>query len=430
MTSAIRSQSDIFSSYHPAPRARGPLLVATDTSAQSDAAFPLANAIAEQLGLDVHVISAVRPVEMPMYAFDGLPVPLAADAAVASARVGIVAAQMTRVLSPDTNWPITVRSGDPARDIVEFAQSIDARLILVGRGRHTAAQRAFGGETVLRLLQLGDSPVMAIEPRLTTPPANVVIATDFSEFSLHAAKVAMELLAPTAVVHLVHVSPAFDEGDTVLQDRALAYRNQVHHAFSQLHDQLARNGVTFHDVLVEGSAADEVIKIVRNTDADLVVSATHGYGFLRRMILGSVSAELIRQAPCSVLCVPGSAQTLAAARARSAIDVLTRPLDVSSLDGELKAFTDRNLGRRCSVEIDHRDLGAQMLGHGLPLVGATYDRGSRVVSLMFGAAALSGQHLTHAISSVTSVDVTTDGDGRDQVLRLVHPDGQTLVMLE
>jgi hypothetical protein len=48
---------------------------------------------------------------------------------------------------------------------------------------------------------------------------------------------------------------------------------------------------------------------------------------------------------------------------------------------------------------------------------------------MFGAAALAGRHITHRIARVTEIDLTADGDGRDQVLRVVHDGGQTLVAL-
>ena len=58
---------------------------------------------------------------------------------------------------------------------------------------------------------------------------------------------------------------------------------------------------------------------------------------------------------------------------------------------ELNAFTTRNVGRACSIEMDRDDFGAQSLGHGMPLVGATYDKHDRSISLMFGASSLLGE---------------------------------------
>jgi nucleotide-binding universal stress UspA family protein len=429
MTTATRPLADTFGTYSPPQELDGPIVVATDLSVQSDAAFPTALALAERTRQSVHVVSAIMPVALPLYAFDVMSPPLGTDEVSRQDREAMVRAQNARLAS-STAWPITVRVGEPAREIIEFARSMHAGVIVVGRGRHAALQRALGGETVLRLLQLGDIPVLATESRLAGLPKRVVIATDFSEFSIRAAQVALTFVAPDAHVCLVHVMPMISGADAGLQERAAAYRSQAAHAFSQLREQLALDGVRFEDVLAEGDTAQELIKVVHAREADLIVTATHGYGFLRRMILGSVAAELVRHAPCSVLCVPGSAHTLRSSRTRSTTRMVQHQFDETDLDTELRAFSDRNVGRLCSIELDDADLGAQPIGHALPLVGATHDRSTGIASLMFGSSTFAGTHLTHSIPGVSGIDLQTDGEGRDQVLRLAHRKGQTLVLLE
>jgi nucleotide-binding universal stress UspA family protein len=430
MTTATRPLADGFGVYSPPQQLDGPIVVATDLSAQSDAAFPTAMALAARTNQPVHVVSAIMPVAMPMYAFDVMSPPVGTDDVSREGRESEVRAQSARLSTADSAWPIAVKVGEPAHVIVEFARSLHASVIVVGRGRHAALKRALGGETVLRLLQLGDIPVLATEARTTGLPARVVIATDFSEFSLRAAQVGLSLVAPDAHVYFVHVMPMISDADTGLQERAAAYRSQAAHAFSQWRERLARDGMQFEDVLAEGDTAEELVKVVHAKDADLVVTATHGYGFLRRMILGSVAAELVRHAPCSVLCVPGSAHTLRTARARSTTRMVKHQFDVADLDAELRAFSDRNAGRPCAIELDDADLGAQVIGHSLPLVGATHDHSTGIASLMFGSSAFTGAHLTHSIPGVSGMDVQVDAEGRDQVLRLSHARGQTLVLLE
>jgi hypothetical protein len=80
--------------------------------------------------------------------------------------------------------------------------------------------------------------------------------------------------------------------------------------------------------------------------------------------------------------------------------------------------------------MDRDDFGAQLLGQGMPLVGATYDKHDRSVTLMFGASSLQGEHLSHHLAHCESVHLLTAGDGRDQVMRIVHAGGQTLLLLE
>ena len=147
------------------------------------------------------------------------------------------------------------------------------------------------------------------------------------------------------------------------------------------------------------------------------------------MILGSVSAMLVRHAPCSVLAVPGSAHAMATTRARAVPNAQTRHFPAEPLDRELSAFSTRNVGRRCRVEIDQVDLGAQELVHDLPLVGLSYDRHGNAATLMFGGARATGWHLTHTIRGVTGIDVTTNAGAVDQVLRVTHTGGQTLLSL-
>lgn len=407
----------------------GPIIVATDTTPASDAAFPLAHALSSRAKSEILALSIVEPMNTPIYGVDGMVVSLEPMAVSEAAREASTRAQQLRMVSSDAPWPVVVRSGDAPREIASTADSMRARLVVVGRGRHKRFDRVFGGESVLRIVQLGDAPVLAVQEGLTSPPRRVVIATDFSPFSLYAAQVAMTIVAPDATVWLLHVGPPFDQSVPFLKERADVYRGQADAAFVPMRAALQRPNVKLEHVMVTGSASDQLLDFITEHDADLVVTATHGYGFIRRMMLGSVAAAMMHSAPCSVLLVPGSARTVAAARARSAPNVRTRAFDTGMLDQELAAFTKRNAGRRCMVEIDQDDLGAQVLGHELQLVGTSFDRRHDDLMLMFGTSTLKGQHLTHTIPHVTEVDVTSNAGGEDQVMRIAHAGGQTLVTL-
>jgi hypothetical protein len=93
----------------------------------------------------------------------------------------------------------------------------------------------------------------------------------------------------------------------------------------------------------------------------------------------------------------------------------------------LAIFTRENAGRPCSAEIDDQQLGAQVQGNSLPLVGAAYDRHGDEVQLMFGAAGLAGRYLSHVVPDATAVDILADADGRDRALRVSSGSGSTLL---
>jgi hypothetical protein len=148
-------------------------------------------------------------------------------------------------------------------------------------------------------------------------------------------------------------------------------------------------------------------------------------------MLGSVATELLRSAPCSVLCVPGTARTLAAARAQAtALHDRRRILPMALLDNELAAFSARHRGHLCTVEVNQREIGAQSIGHHLPLAGITYESASGTITLMFGPSTQAGQHLAHQIRHGEEVELIMDGHDREQVLRVRHAGGYTIVLLE
>lgn len=426
----ILSATDILNTFESTVAPSGPILVATDTSPASDAAFPMARLLAASLHAPVEVVSALRPNAMPLYAYEPVPYWTQAEPYIMEGRQSEIDRQIARTTPVGTSWPVRVRVGEPLTEIVEDARAIDARVIIVGRGRHSALARVFGGESVLRLLQLGDTPVLAVEPGADALPKNVVIATDFSAFSLYAAQVSMGLIAPAATVRLVHVGPSLSEPDAANAAIVDGYTREIAKGFALLKEHLEPRGFIVETVSLKGSPSARLLEYLEASHADLVVTATHGYGFLRRMVLGSVTSELVRSAPCSVLCVPGRAQTMAAARAESSGTQQTRSYAIDVLDAELNAFTTRNVGRTCSIEMDRDDLGAQSLGHGMPLVGATYDRHDRSISLMFGASSLLGEHLSHRMQGCESVHTISNAEGRDQVMRIVHDGGQTLLLLD
>lgn len=295
----------------------GPIIVATDTTPESDAAFPIAHALAARAKSEILALSIVEPMHVPIYGVDGMVVSLEPMEDTEAARESATRAQLIRMVNSTATWPVIVRSGDAPREIATTADAMHSRLIVVGRGRHKRFDRVFGGESVLRIVQLGDSPVLAVQEGLTSPPRRVVIATDFSPFSIYAAQVAMSVIAPDATVWLLHVGPPFDQSVPFLRERSEVYREQADAAFAKLRTFLQRSSMTLQTVTLAGSASDQLLDFITEHDADLVVTATHGYGFIRRMMLGSVAASLVHSAPCSVLIVPGSARTLAESRARS-----------------------------------------------------------------------------------------------------------------
>jgi hypothetical protein len=93
----------------------------------------------------------------------------------------------------------------------------------------------------------------------------------------------------------------------------------------------------------------------------------------------------------------------------------------------LATFSRTNASRRCRIEIDDRDFGAQTLGAELLLVGATFDRPDGDVQLVFGTSGRMGHAISHVVPDVSTVEILADTEGHDRALHLVTHSGSTLV---
>ncbi|HEX6911104.1 MAG TPA: DUF5335 family protein [Longimicrobium sp.] len=96
----------------------------------------------------------------------------------------------------------------------------------------------------------------------------------------------------------------------------------------------------------------------------------------------------------------------------------------------LRDFSRRNAGRRTRLEIDHDELGAQWQEVALTLRGVGLDPRDGRIEIMLDDGERMGAHLTHSIRQATDVAVLPGPDGRDLLLRIAHPGGQSLLTLE
>lgn len=63
------------------------------------------------------------------------------------------------------------------------------------------------------------------------------------------------------------------------------------------------SGEAVATVLLSGPPAPAIVGFARDAGVDLIVTASHGRTGVRRIVLGSVSEQVIRTAPCDVLVV-------------------------------------------------------------------------------------------------------------------------------
>ena len=403
----------------------GPILVASDGAEESDAAVHLAWALAGHTAADVQVASVLEPLPTAteIAALANL---RAFQSEQREAQLSAVRAQIARRVSGECAWPIELIDGVAASTLGSYVSSRHARLLVMGRGRHALPARWLGGETVLRALRFGETPVLAISPGANGLPRRVVMAIDFSAYSLYAARVALSLVAPDALIYLVHVRPHARFTGPVSARWEHQYAEVVPALLEDVRARLnAPPDMQVETIVLSGDPAPALIEFAESASADLVVSGSHGYGFLNRLVLGSVATELLHGASASLLCVPGSALAHAAAREEQSSRLRANALGRGDWMHTLIEFSHRFAGERCVVEWRPATGSARTIEFGHPFVGASYDDRDDAVTLMTGTGRLEGPHASHFVSGVRGIDELRTENGELRGLRVGGRHGAT-----
>jgi nucleotide-binding universal stress UspA family protein len=140
----------------------------------------------------------------------------------------------------------------------------------------------------------------------------ILAPIDFTETSNASVDYAMALAAAVgAVVSVVHVYqiPLYSFPDGVIvtsSEIATKLSESAQKNLDAAVDARKRRGVPVSGILVNGSPAEEIVRVASAEKADLIVVGTHGRHGLSRALLGSVAEQVLRTAPVPVLAVRGT----------------------------------------------------------------------------------------------------------------------------
>ena len=413
------------------PALHGPILLATDGTSQSGAAVVAARLLAEQLGVPLEVVTVLEPEPAYGVALGGMPLYMPeVDEARRARRKSEVLEYVGRFSGDVAPPAIHVRFGAIAEEIADVARDRSPTLVVVGAAPHQRVNRMIAGERAVHVLRASQVPVLSVPPGFSALPRNILVAVDFAPASVHAARIALLLLANGGTLTLLHVlSPLL--GDAPLRDvTGRDPADAIQTLFERVRDELrpyVPDHVTVETRVRTDDDADGIVRCATDMGADLVVVGTHGPRLLERVFIGSVASSVVHTAAQTVLAVPPPRSTEALELWLRITGTATsaEPREWSSA---LNEFTRRNAGRRTTIEVDDPEIGAQMLGRGA-LMGVTYDPHDRRVEIMVGDAHRARRHLMHSIPKVESIAMTADDRGAIEALELRHGRGHTLVLV-
>ncbi len=283
------------------------ILVASSLTEVSEEVVRAGFALAAAASAEVHLIHVALP---PLHTADGVfgfgtavldAELLRAEEQVARERLGEQAAR----LGGGRPAVVHVAMGSPHRAIAEFAGTLAADLLLVGAAERGPMLERLLGSTADRLLGPAPCPVLIVRPGFSVPPKRVLAPVDLSPLSASSLRRATSLLAVLGgaapeIEALFVLSP--------IQRQAPQFSPEQMDRFAALELErfLAREGGggEIAQKVRCGGPREEIVEEAKEWGADLVAIGSHGLGGFDRWVIGSVSADVARRAPVSVLVVP------------------------------------------------------------------------------------------------------------------------------
>lgn len=204
-----------------------------------------------------------------------------------------------------------------AHGLTELAESEGAEAIVIGSTHQGTLGRVLAGTVAARLLHGAPCAVM-VAPRGWSEHEHlgiglVGVAYDGSDEARVALGIGEQLArAFEAGLRIVTIAPIEGLHDTDEDtERARKWADRLDQAVASIADD-----VEVEAVLRTGREATELA--VQGVELDLLIIGSRGYGPLRRALVGSVSDELVRTAPCPVLVVPRGARPGSASEGEAA----------------------------------------------------------------------------------------------------------------
>lgn len=225
------------------------------------------------------------------------------EASIAAAREYIMGVK-TRLEQQGVRVKAEARVGPPAGTILDVAGEEGVSLIALATHGRTGLKRALFGSVAEQILRKSPVPVLAVRPfwsyellppgRTETQPfKGILVPTDLSAPSTGVLAPAIELakLFGARLVFLNVLEKGMKGGDeSVAQARLKEFASQV-------------KGVETATVVDKGEPSKVILDTARFHGCDLIAMTTHGRSGLSRLVVGSVTEQVLRDATLPLLVV-------------------------------------------------------------------------------------------------------------------------------
>lgn len=282
------------------------ILVTTDFSPESDRALDYALALARRYDARIYLAHVIAP-DPFLYAEPAL-----AEATYEKVRQAAEQGMADILVSGKLRGiphEVLLEEGQVWQTLEQMIQKHEIDLVVTATHGRGKVHKVLIGSVAEEIFRQANCAVLTVGPRVKGEPArevelkNILFATDFGagaeKAAAHAFSLAQEHGARLTMLHVIQEATAFTE-ESVRRQREFNIEK-----LEQLVPEGAENWCKPVFRATFGEAAEEIITMARETNADLIVMGAKARKNLAGHVPGTIAYNVVVKAGCPVLTVRG-----------------------------------------------------------------------------------------------------------------------------
>lgn len=211
-------------------------------------------------------------------------------------------------------------TGDPAAQILAFADTWQPGLIAMSTHGRTGLERFRRGSVAERVLRGSDHPVLLANPRgfegREARFRRILVPLDGTDTSASILPIVEEFASRyESEVILLHAAAAYTAFSEYPNVEVRPSAEELRDLMEPYRERFERVGVRSRVYILYEDPAQAILHVVAADAVDLVTMTTHGRSGLSRWVFGSVAEKVLRNCPCPVLASRAMARRPAEAKA-------------------------------------------------------------------------------------------------------------------
>lgn len=285
------------------------LLVATDFSAPARHAVMRSAALAQHLKAALHITHIIEPsFTEHLKALLKLDQEQTQQHAENNAKLQLNALMVAVNEQSEIQPTVSLQSGSLLPTLAEQVAQYAADLVLVSSKGEDFIRHWTLGSTAERLIRLLKCPMLVVKQSTQVGYRRVMIAVDFSDWSLSSIQLAQQIASDAHYV-LAHVFDVPEEGKLrmagVSEFDIINYRNELMQErqvdLKRLAQQAVLSDAQWSPLVMKGNASSRLLEAEEEQDIDLIVLGKHGKGWFEEMLLGSTTKHLLTDSRTDLL---------------------------------------------------------------------------------------------------------------------------------